>query len=136
MLALAPERPVEREGDGFALDQGLAGEGLVAAPGGDGEEAVEVHLAVLEEMHQLVGQRLALLVARQPVRQDHDLGHRVVVRGGLLEDQLGEEGREVEVGRDEAPRDHRAPLGVEASGRELPLELAEGRSAAAPRACG
>ena len=66
VLALAAERPIEREGDGLALDQGLAGEDLVTAPGRP-EEAVEVHLAVLEEMDQLVGERLALLVAREPV---------------------------------------------------------------------
>jgi hypothetical protein len=59
----------------LALDDGLASERLVALARRGGEEAVEVDLAVLEEVHQLMGERLPLLVAQEPVRQDHHLAH-------------------------------------------------------------
>ena len=123
-----------REGDGLALDQGLAGDALVAPAGRGGEEPLEVDEAVLERVNQLVGEGVAPQLGGQPVREDHPLRPGIVVGGRLLGEEIRQEAGQVEVGGDEPPGDERPALGVQARGGVLPCELADDEPAALARA--
>ena len=90
---------IERQRDGLALDQRLAGDALVAPAGRGARGSDRDRLAVLEHVHQLVGEGVALLSSGvEPVGEDHPLRDGIVVGGGLLGEEVGEEPGEVEVG--------------------------------------
>ena len=120
VAALPAEAQVVREGDGLAFDQRVAGGALVASSGRGAQEPIEVDEPVLEHVDELVGQGVAPQLGRQPVREHHPLRAGIVVRGGLLREEIRQEDGQVEVGGNEAPGDEGAPLGVETRGRVLP----------------
>src|SRR5262249_26975411 len=128
--SLTVEIEVVGQRDRLAFHQRLTGHALVAPSGGGREESLEIHAAVLEDVDELVRERVPSELGRQPVRENHPCGRRIVVGRRLLSQEVGQEAREVEVGGYEAPGRESALLRVESRRGILPREL--GRHEATP----
>ena len=120
VASLPAEAHIVREGDGLAFDQRLARDALVAPAGRGAEEALQVDEAVLEHVHELVGEGVSPELRGEPVREDHPLRDGIVVGGRLLGEEVGQEPRQVEIGGDETPGDERPALGVQPRRGVLP----------------
>ncbi len=126
---LPAEARVMGERDGLALDQRLARDAFVASPGGGAEESLQVDEAVLEDVHELVGEGVSPELGGEPVREDHPLRDGIVVGGRLLGEEVRQEPRQVEIGGDEAPGGERPALGVQPRDGVLARELADDEAA-------